>query len=122
MKIYEDKVAELKVNRTWIKEEEFQDVLDKITSTREWVANMTSEQEKLNDLTVEPVLKTTDIIKKMKNLKKLYNKVANIKKPKTIKKKKAKKEKKEEEEEGDFNDKDESDEKKEEEEKKTDDL
>lgn len=103
LKIYEDKIEDLKVNKTWIKPEEFQDVLDKITEMREWITNKTTEQDALK-LSEEPVIKADEIVKKMKTLKKLYTKVASKKKPKAKKEKKPKKE----EEEEDFNDKDES--------------
>lgn len=102
LKIYEDKIEDLKVNKTWIKPEEFQDVLDKITDMREWITNKTTEQDALK-LSDEPVIKADEIVKKMKTLKKLYTKVASKKKPKAKKEKKPKKE-----EEEDFNDKDES--------------
>jgi len=101
MVAYESKIEDLKVNKTWISEEEFKDVTDKITDLREWVKNKTEEQNSVS-LTEEPVLKAEDIVKKMKTLKKLYTKVASKKRPKP------KKEEKKEEEKEDFNDGDET--------------
>lgn len=41
MQAYEAKIEDLKVNKTWISEQEFKDVSDKISDLRGWVANMT---------------------------------------------------------------------------------
>lgn len=103
MQAYEAKIEDLRVNKTWITEEEFKDVTDKIVDLREWLVNKTEAQEQLK-LTEEPVLKAEDVVKKMKVLKKLYTKVASKKRPKPKKEKKVKEEEKE-----DFNDGDETD-------------
>ena len=43
MQAYEAKIEDLKINKTWITEQEFKDVEGKISDLREWVANMTEQ-------------------------------------------------------------------------------
>jgi len=108
---YENRLDDIKVNKTWITEEEVQDVQSKIDDLRVWLKNQTDAQEKLEKFEA-PAFNAEQVVKQMKALKKLYTKVSSKKKPKVKKEKKA-------EDEEDFNDKE--DKKDEGEEKKADD-
>lgn len=111
---YENRLEDIKVNKTWITEEEVSDVQSKIDDLRVWLKNQTETQDKLEKYET-PAFNADQVVKQMKALKKLYTKVSGKKKPKPPKKKK-------EEEEEDFDDKEEKkEEEKKEEEEKTDD-
>lgn len=44
---YEAACGEIRKNLTWLKEEEFLDLEDKVKETKDWLANITAEQNKL---------------------------------------------------------------------------
>ena len=44
---YDSKVEDIRVNKTWIKEEEVNDVASKISDVRAWLSNQTEHQSKL---------------------------------------------------------------------------
>lgn len=92
LEAYEVKLEDIKHNKTWITEEETNDVQSKINDVRAWLQNQTETQDKLARHEA-PIFTADAVVKQMKALKKLYTKVASKKKPKP-----PKKEKKEEEE------------------------
>ena len=89
---FEAKLEDLKETKTWITEEEREDVSKKMNDILTWLKEQLEAQEKVA-LHEQPVFKTSDVTKKMNTLKKLYTKVSSKKKPKP-----PKVEKKEEEE------------------------
>ena len=74
-------IEDLKTTKTWITDEERQDVTDKIAEIRNWLKEQLEAQAQLK-LSEDPVFQSADLMKKMAQLKKLYTKVANKKKPK----------------------------------------
>lgn len=78
---YEKKLEDLKETKTWISEAERKDVSDKMAEIQKWLQDQLAKQE-MKKLYENPVFKSDDVVKRMKQLKNLYNKVANKKKPK----------------------------------------
>ena len=116
MKDYQAKLDDMKETKTWITDEERKDVSDKMSEIEQWLKEQLEAQAKVN-LYEDPIFVTSDVTKRMNQLKKLFKKVDGKRKPKP-----PKKEKKVEEEEEEFNDKKEEDTQKEEETKKEEDT
>jgi hypoxia up-regulated 1 len=98
LEAYEAKIEDLKTTKTWITDEERQDVTDKIAEIRNWLKEQLEAQAQLK-LSEDPVFQSADLMKKMAQLKKLYTKVANKKKPKPPKDEKSEEKAEEKEEE-----------------------
>ena len=79
----------------WVSEQEQQDLIERVESTRSWIDSHMEEQNKLA-LTDEPHFTMDELNKEMEKLTKLSKKIFGKKKPKE---KKPKKEKKDEDEE-----------------------
>lgn len=95
LEAYEAKLDDLKTTKTWITDEERQDVTDKIGEIRNWLKEQLDAQAELK-LSEDPVFQTADLMKKMAQLKKLFTKVSSKKKPKPPKEDKVEEEKEEE--------------------------
>ena len=85
LEAYEAKVEELKTAKPWVTEEERQDVTDKIAEIKAWMQEQLEAQSKL-ELSEDPIFKSEEAVKKLKQLKKLYGKVNGKSKPKPPKK------------------------------------
>lgn len=93
---YEKKLEDLKESKTWVTDEERKDVTDRMSEIQTWLQEQLDKQAKLS-LFQDPVFNSSEVVKKMQQLKKLYNKVANKRKPKPPKEEKKEKKEKEEE-------------------------
>jgi len=78
---YEEKTEDLKETKSWISEDERQQVLDRVKEVREWLDEQLKAQSSLQ-LYEDPVFKSQEVITKLQALKKLFGKVSNKKKPK----------------------------------------
>lgn len=81
---YTKKLEELKETKTWITDEERKDVSDKMAEIQKWLQDQLAKQQK-KKLYEDPAFNTNDVVKRMKQLKNLYTKVASKKKPKPAK-------------------------------------
>lgn len=86
------KVNDWAEKKPWITDEETKDMLEKVEEFLKWFNDLEEQQSALA-LHADPVLTTSEVNKKTKNLKKLFDKINGKKKPAP-----PKKEKKEEEE------------------------
>ena len=77
---YEEKTEDLKETKSWISEDERQQVLDRIKEIREWLDEQLKAQSALQ-LYEDPVYKSQEVITKLQGLKKLFGKVSSKKKP-----------------------------------------
>ena len=78
---FEDKVGDLKSKKKWIKDEQRQEILDKINETKGWIEEQYNAQKEV-PLHKDPVFKTSEVSVKLKRVEAIYTRVSNIAKPK----------------------------------------
>jgi len=87
---------DLKETKSWITEEERNDVSEKIKEAREWF-NEQVEKQAAKAKHEDPILDNSAVKKKMNGVSKIYTKVSSKRKPKPPKAEKKKEEEKKEE-------------------------
>ena len=81
---YDQKLEELKETKTWITDQERQEVSNKMAEIQKWLKESLEAQNSL-PLHEDPVFDTAEVTKRMNGLKKLFTKVSGKKKPRPVK-------------------------------------
>lgn len=83
----EDQTKDLPSTKSWITTNDTQRVLDLIEETREWLTNVTKDQDS-KPLNEDPTFRVSEIDTRLQRVTAVYTRVSSIPKPKEIKKKK----------------------------------